>query len=263
MAIDDKEEKTSQLRKIIENGSEIAGGAIGSAIGFFAGDPATAAALGAGGVLAANALKYIGNEIYERKLSEREKVRIGGVLAITAAEIKKRLEAGDAIRNDDFFKKKKSGRSDADEVAESVLLKSQREPEEKKIPYMGYLLASFAFDAGISAEMAHQLTKTAETLTYRQLCLMLLIVAKNEFNLRKENYRKVEHFSRELLQILYECYDLYQRGLINNGGTAALGLNDLTPADLEVQGLGSELFKLMQVRKIPIPDILPIVLQLK
>jgi K+-transporting ATPase c subunit len=56
-------------------------------------------------------------------------------------------------------------------VAESVLLKSQREPEEKKIPYMGHLLSSVAFDAEISANMAHQITKIAEQLNIASLIM--------------------------------------------------------------------------------------------
>ena len=43
---------------------------------------------------------------------------------------------------------------------ESTLLKSQRESEEKKLPYMAHLLANLAFDREISAEMAHQMTSS-------------------------------------------------------------------------------------------------------
>jgi hypothetical protein len=152
--------------------------------------PAGATALGAGGSLAAMALKHIGQEASERLLGPREKVRVGGVLAITASTINNRIEKGEKIRSDGFFEEKtKSGRSNAEEVAESVLLKSQREPEEKKIPYMGYLLANVAFATDISAEMAHQLSKASEQLTYRQLCILKLAVVKQAFNLREGDYR--------------------------------------------------------------------------
>jgi hypothetical protein len=178
------------FKKLINCGAEIAGGAIGGALGFLAGGPAGATALGAGGSLAAMALKHIGQEASERLLGPREKVRVGGVLAITASTINNRIEKGEKIRSDGFFEEKtKSGRSNAEEVAESVLLKSQREPEEKKIPYMGYLLANVAFATDISAEMAHQLSKASEQLTYRQLCILKLAVVKQAFNLREGDYR--------------------------------------------------------------------------
>ena len=66
-------------------------------------------------------------------------------------EIHRRLEtAGETVsRTDGFFDEETNGdRSDAAEVAESVLLKAQREPEEKKIDYMGYLFASIGLQSG-------------------------------------------------------------------------------------------------------------------
>jgi hypothetical protein len=90
------------------------------------------------------ALKHIGQEASERLLGPREQVRVGGVLAIAAAEINERIKNGERVRSDNFFEEKSQGRSDAEEVAESVLLKSQREPEEKKIPYIGHLLSNVA-----------------------------------------------------------------------------------------------------------------------
>ena len=51
--------------------------------------------------------------------------------------------------------KNQRGKSDAAEVVESVLLKVQREPEEKKIQYMGYLLSSIAFDPHINVHIVH------------------------------------------------------------------------------------------------------------
>src|SRR5687767_3997284 len=130
----DSDEADQGIGKLVNAGAEIAGGAIGAALGFFAGGPIGAAALGAGGAAIATALKHIGEEASKRLLGPREQVRVGGVLAMTAAEVKERLNAGDKVRDDDFFEDKIGGRSDAEEVAESVLLKSQREAEERKLP---------------------------------------------------------------------------------------------------------------------------------
>ena len=90
-------------------------------------------------------VKTIGQEILERQLGPREKVPVGAAFAIAAAEIRQRIENGESVRTDGFFDEKQTGRSDAEEVGENVLLKVQREPEEKKIQYMGYLLANIAF----------------------------------------------------------------------------------------------------------------------
>ena len=138
---------------------------------FSAVDPFVGFLAGPAGVIVSGTLKGIGKDIKERQLSPREDFRVGKVLAITALEIHQRLENGESLRNDGFFDRKPSGRSDAEEIAEAIMLKCQREPQEKKIPYMGYLKAGIAFDPNVSADMGHQLIKVAEQLTYRQFCI--------------------------------------------------------------------------------------------
>lgn len=255
--------KNDIIRKLIDGGAEIAGSAVGGALGFFAGGPLHAAALGAAGAVAVKILKHIGQEVSGRLLGPREKVRVGAVLAIAAAEINQRIANGERVRTDGFFDEKPSGRSDAEEIAESVLLKSQREPEERKVPYMGHLLSSVAFDTQIGAQMAHQIIKAAEQLTYRQLCILKLAARKQMFGLHNGDYRGQGSFSREQYQVLYECFDLYNRGFINFGGGVAFGPTDIVPGKMTVQGLGADLFNLMRLSTIPDEDLIPITAQLK
>lgn len=257
-------EEEHGIRKLISTGAEIAGGAVGGALGFLAGGPTGAALGGAGGAAAAAALKHIGEEASERLLAPREQVRIGGVLAIAAEEIRQRVERGEPVRTDGFFESRNGGRPDAEEVAESILLKSQREAEEKKIPYMGHLFAAVAFDPQISPQMAHQIIKTVEQLTYRQLCIFKLATVKQNLNLKNGDYRDAGgNFSKDLYQILYECLDIYHRGLVNFGGEAAFGPTDINPGGITIQGLGVDIFNLMKLALIPNEDIEPIAGQLR
>lgn len=252
--------RASGIRKLISAGAEVAGGAIGGALGFLAGGPAGAAALGAAGAAAASALKHIGEEASERLLAPREAVKVGGVLALIAAEVSSRTASGEKLRTDDFFKE--SGRSAAEEVAESVLLKSQREAEEKKLPYMAHLFAGIAFDRTVSAAMAHQLVKAAEQLTYRQLCLLRLGAVKQLLVLRKVDYRQQGSFSKHLYQVLYEVHDLYNRGYVSYGGSAAFGPSDVTPASISPQGIRADLHNLMKLTEIEFSEILEIAIVL-
>ena len=167
-------EKNDRLQQLINYGVPLLGAgasaAVSSTLGLFGPEGAVI-----GGIVGKGVeiwLSKVGQDISERHLSTREKVRVGAVLVIAAEEIHKRRESGESLRGDGFFDEKQTGRSDAEEVAESVFLKAQREPEEKKIRYMGYLLSSIAFDPQISVHMAHQLSKNAEQLTYRQLCIL-------------------------------------------------------------------------------------------
>lgn len=260
---DSKVDKNQKLRKLIDEGAEISGGAIGGALGVISGDPMLAGVLGATGVTAGSALRKIGNEIVDRALGPREQKRVGAVVSIIAKDIHARASRGERVRNDGFFDSNPNNRSDAEEVAESVLLKCQREPEEKKIVYMGHFFANVAFEPQVSPSMAHQLTKHAELMTFRQFCLLnVAMTDKFRSKLREDDYRGQGHFSVELQQILYECLDLYVRGFVNFGGEVVFGPTDIKPRSLRAQGLGVSLANLLNVRLIPEEELTSIVRQL-
>lgn len=255
------------LHKLIDAGSELAGGAASSAVGFLVGGavagPPGAIVGGALGSAAALALRRAGQEVSERVLAPREQVRSGAVLAIAAADIRARVTAGEALRSDGFFDPGRQRRSAAEEVAEGVLLKAQREPEERKIRFMGNLLSSVAFDHEVNAELAHQLVKLAEQLTYRQLCILRVSATTASYGLHQAAFRGQRTFSKDLLQVLYECFDLYQRGLISNGDAVALGVSDINPSAMKTQGLGAELHNAMRLWEIPEEEVAAIAAVLK
>ena len=260
---EENSDKNGVIKNLISSGAEIAGGALGGALGFLAGGPAGAAAGGAGGAAAAVALKHIGHEVGERYLAPREKARAGGVLAIAADNINRRVDAGEELRKDGFFENSDNNRTAAEEIAESVILKAQKEPEEKKISFIGNLLSNISFDSQISPEMGHQIIKIAEQLTYRQLCILKLAAVKQNLNLKDGDYRGHGSFQKDLYQVLYECLDLYHRGLVNFGGDVAFGPTDVKPAHITIQGLGADIFNLMGLMQIPDGDVLNIARVLK
>lgn len=256
----------SKVRAIIGAGADIAGAAIGSALGFLAAGPGGAAVGGvggaAGGAAAAHALRRLGDEAASRLLGPREKVRVGGALAIAASKIRDRLERGETLRQDGFFEPKHNSRSNADELAESVLLKCQREAEERKIPYMAFLIGNIAFDTQISSELAHQIVKVAESLTYRQLCILKIAALKDSYDLKTGDYRGQQRFEKSLYEILYECLDLYYRALINFGGGVAFGPTDVAPGRITIQAMGVDLFNQMGLATIPQANLDPIITKL-
>ena len=224
--------------------------------------PEGAALGGAAGKLLEIALRSVGNELSSRLLAPREQVRLGTVFTLAAAEIVERCNRGEKAREDGFFSATDGDRSDAEEVWENALLKSQREPEEKKLPYIAHLMANLAFDDSVSPEMAHQIIKAAEELTYRQLCILQLSAIKDHFNLRKGDYFGTETFPIQLRQILYEYHGLYNRGFINYGEVAAVGLQEISPGNTSRQGLGADMYNLMRLGLIPEEDLRPIAIHL-
>ncbi|WP_311272115.1 MULTISPECIES: hypothetical protein [unclassified Rhizobium] len=261
----DKEENSKRLRSLIQQGAKVAGGAVGAALGFFAAGPAGAAALGAAGTMASEALAHIGEDVSQRMLGPRERVRVGGVIALTAQGIQDRLRAGKQTRSDGFFDEREDGRSNADEIAESIITKAQRESEEKKLPYMSKMLANIAFETWVTLPMAQQLAKTAEVLTFRQFCILrsTVVIIQNRHLVRQSSYRTQTNFPSPLLDTLYEIHDLVQRGLITIDGVAALGLTDIEPSKLKPQGLGVYLYNLMELDDMPHADVRPILEVLK
>jgi len=110
-------------------------------------------------------------------LSAREEVRIGATISFAVVKIQSRLGAGELPRTDGFFERDESGRSDSDSIYEGVLLKAKNEIEEKKLRFMGNLIASIAFNPDISPTVAHFYLTRAEALSYRQLCFLALVAA--------------------------------------------------------------------------------------
>ena len=168
--------RTDEPRRKAENlvraGSELAGAAVGGALGFFAGGPAAAASAAVGGNFLARLLISIGSEIQDRGLGPRERLRAGAAAAVAADHIQNRLERGDQPREDGFFEAKAGARSGAEELAEGVLLKSRDSYQEKKVQYLGYFLANAVFHSELSSERANFFLGLFDHLTFRQLCLL-------------------------------------------------------------------------------------------
>ena len=264
MTSERKIETNDGLQQLIHHGAELlgsgAGAATGAAIGGLIAGPGGAVIGAIGGKGIEIALSKVGQEIAERQLGTREKVRVGAVLAIAAADIHQRKETGESLREDGFFDEKPTGRSDAEEVAESVLLKVQREPEEKKIEYIGYLISSIAFDSEIDVHMAYQLIKTADQLTYRQLCILKICVVKDNFGLRDKDYVGLGQstVTKALHSLLTECRDLCDNEYIDVKGASVIFPVDIVPKHMYIKELGSDLFHLLKLSLIPDEDIVPI-----
>ena len=259
--------RDDRLRFLVGRGADIAGGAtspaVGTVLGSLLSEPDGVAVGGTIGAAVTMAVKAIGHDLSSRLLSPREQARVGGVYALAAAAIVRRCQNGQEVRDDGFFSPGDGSRSDAEEVWENALMNSQREPEEKKLPYIAHLLTNLAFDRNISAAMAHQIIRATDSMTYRQLCILQLCVTKEKLNLRKRSLEEQESSSKEVYQLLYEYYDLNQRGLITFGDTSVAGLKDVNPSTAALQELGVDIYDQMGLNLIPANELVPIAEQLR
>jgi hypothetical protein len=234
------ENQDDDLREIIEAGSDVAGNAVGAAMGFIAGGPpGTVIGGAAAGPVVTRGMRWVATELRSRLTGQREVERVGATLAYSIEAIQELLEAGVSVRNDGFFEDE-GERSAANEIAEGVVLAAQRSYEEKKLKYLGRLHAAIAFDSRTSRYQANHLLKLFDSLSYQQLAI-LQTVNSNRLT-RESSWRgSNENVPYETITILSETYDLYRKELINNGGSAMLGMTDLEPSNVEVHGMGKKL----------------------
>jgi hypothetical protein len=255
--VSEEEHAEELLEELIWTGSDVAGAAAGATIGLVIGGPPGAIAGSASGPAIARVFRYVGAEFKNRVLGKREEVRIGAVIAFAGKKIQDNLEEGKQVRQDGFFTEQPDDRSDAEEIFEEVLLAAQREHQEKKLRYYGNLVANIAFDPTISRERANLLLKIGEDLTYRQMCLLATFALQDKVGiaLRQGDYRGSGRIEPEIGAVLQETYDLYTRNLVTAGGDALLGLTDVNPANMEVQGSGAYLYNLMELRSVDLGDL--------
>ncbi len=254
-------ESSSRLDDLLRLGSAIAGGALAGALGFLAVGPVGGAGAAIAGILVERALV----DFACRQLSQRERVRSGAAAAFALAGMKAKLDAGKSPRDDGFFARKGERPSDAEELLEGVLQKAKNEHEERKIRCLGTFYSNVAFSPGVSSAEANHLLRVAEGLSYRQMCVLRLLILKEEIPslvLRNRDYRGPNVcLSAETISLLQEIYEMTQQGLVlcrigpGHSYEALLGWHDVVPAGLQLAFLGERLAGLLGFSDPPYEDV--------
>jgi hypothetical protein len=253
-----------RFKNFLKKGSEITGGAVGGAIGLIGG-PAGAIAGGGLGVLTAQLM----NEVIERSLSDRQKVRIAATSTFLFEGIAKRIERGESIRDDDFFEKKIYDRSNAEELFEGTLLKCSSQFQEKKIKYISKIFEKTVFDKSVSVESAHQLLVIVESLTYRKLCILSFYGRRSiDFIgevLMKDVYSRYPNivFTTNEKLLLQDLMELINLDLLDKQNWMLNSNKDITPNILTLTEIGQSLFDIMDLIEIEPKDLMPIIEGLK
>jgi len=163
----------SGVQRLIQSAGAVAGAAVGAATGLLVGDPVLGAAAG-------QTLSEVGKEIARRYLSPRQEQRAGTVLVLAAANIMANEALGNKLRNDGFFD---GERSDAEEIAEGILLAAMDEHEERKLPYMANMLGNLGFMPQIDVNTANRALSAAEQLSWLEMRILAIVSRKEELPL--------------------------------------------------------------------------------
>lgn len=243
--------------------SEITGISIGVLSAYFLGE--NEGSLAAGGFIQRVLADYL-----NRVLSPQQEKRVLTASALAVDFVDKRLKNGEFLRDDGFFSEGTISRSDAVEVVDSMLFAVEDDPQEKKIQYMAHLIENASFNTSISADTACYYLKVFGDLTYRQICMINLSVreGKEILPLRDKSWIELGGNMRinEDAVILQELINMHVRGYINlqfspqhfNFPVAFSELSAV-PSSLEAGIMIRNLYVHMNLHKIPIDDLMPIV----
>ena len=96
-----------------------------------------------------------------------------------AAEgIAQREKNGEEFRKDGFFEETPTNRSNFEEVVESTLKKVMDTTEEPKVKFMANLTENIHFNQNLDMDTYRQILKDLDELTYRQLCIIRLVILR-------------------------------------------------------------------------------------
>ena len=83
---------------------------------------------------------------------------------------------GEKFRKDGFFEETPTNHSNFEEVVESTLKKVMDTTEAPKIKFMANLTENVHFNENLDMDTYRQILKDLDELTYRQLCIIRLII---------------------------------------------------------------------------------------
>jgi uncharacterized membrane protein YdjX (TVP38/TMEM64 family) len=131
------------------------------------------------GPLLKSSLEPLFRDFSRRSLSATETRRVDAVARHALKQIESRLARGDIARADGFLQPSSAGHTPVAELFEAVLLKCKNEPEERKAGFLGNLLANAVFEPIPAGDLTSVLS-LASRMTFRQMCLLALVVRAKE-----------------------------------------------------------------------------------
>jgi hypothetical protein len=193
-------------------------------------------------------IEQFAQECIHRTCGPRELTRIGATLEWALQDVRRRLEAGETIRADNFFDDSVSDRSAATELLEGISRKAQQEHEERKLSYLGRMFASFLFTEEIDGRVANGLLSLADRLNYQQYHLLCIVIfnqsgaTPNQLNLGAEAINKL-YGDASLYNLTWLLSDMIRLGIIlrPHGDDDWLGGMNIIPAHLSSAVIGQML----------------------
>ncbi|MFK5585086.1 hypothetical protein [Serinicoccus sp. LYQ131] len=258
--VDSTTDSERAVRSLIATGAGAAGVATGGVLGFLVGGPVGAAAGGATGALLQDGMKGAAGQIAERLSAQSERERVGACLILAYELIAQRLNNGEELRKPGFFqrrerKSQQNLRSEAEELLEGTFLAARDAYEERKVELLAKFYANSVFSDGLDASHLNHLLSIAKSLTYRQLLILGIIGSGDLGQVRTTDFRGGGDLRTDTIGVLYEIYQMVGLDLITSANSSyMLGVADVNPSLLRLQGNGAHLFNLLRLADTPAED---------
>jgi len=180
--------KNDAVQKWTEIGANIVASSLTSVAGIL--NPTIEGAIlsTVGGTLFNTGLQLLGRELQTRYMSKKEEQRIGTAFYYLQQKFNENADAGKAIRDDDFFNTVDGEYSTNLEILEGILIAAQKSYQEKKVRHISNFYANLLFDNTIDGHKANHFLKLAESMSYRQFCLLAVYYYGIDFGLDKRSF---------------------------------------------------------------------------
>lgn len=258
--VGNEEHATSAIAKLIASGAGATGVAAGGVAGFLVGGPEGAVAGGLTGALLQDGMKAAVGEFAERLTTRSERERVGSCLVLAHELIAERLNAGQPLRDPGFFKRRERKaqqelRSEAEELLEGTFLAARDAYEERKVEMLARFYANAAFERGVDVGHLNHILNLAKLLTYRQLVIIGIIGSHDLSRVRASDFRGSGSLPAATIGVLYEVYQMVGLDLIvSKDSSYMMGVADINPCLLRLEGNGAHLFNLLRPEKVPTED---------
>lgn len=251
---------SSAVEQLIASGAGATGVAAGGLVGFLVGGPPGAVVGGATGALLQDGVKAAVGHVAERLTTQSERERVGSCMLLAYELIAQRLNGGEELREASFFKRRERKaqrelRSEAEELLEGSFLAARDAYEERKVELIARFYANAAFARDLDSSHLNHILNLAKLLTYRQLVIVGIVGHLGRATVRAMDFRGSGSLRSSTIGVLFEIYQMVGLDLISSTDSSyILGVADINPSLLQLQGNGAHLFNLLRPDQVPEDD---------
>ncbi|MDU2200991.1 MAG: hypothetical protein E7E15_07985 [Terrisporobacter othiniensis] len=198
------------------------------------------------------------DEIREHVYSKKESKKILVTLYFSLKIIKENIDKNMNIKEENFIIINNENKLLIEEFMDGIVINAKNEHEENKLKYYGYLLGNLIFKENLDRDESNRLIKISRSLSYCQIKLINMYIISQMIQvpiLKREDYTKTGIENHRLLGVLQDTLDMIQKSILNGSGKLVLDIVQINPSKVKVQGIGTLLYNLMGLSKMPYDEM--------